>query len=321
MKRMGLRWTLLILGLCAWGSGLAAPAALLAEESPLPIAPPDTMAAGAELKVVFEDNTFHEGPMWDPATGKLYFCAFYGGKPPRVLRLDAPGKVTTWLTDEAGIGGTFLAPDGRMLATMAYSHQVISAVVGEKGPEEIKVLAADKSWHQPNDLCQTPNGNIYFTDPDFKNKKSSAVYLLKPDGTVKKIITDMAITNGIIATLDGGTLIVADSHRKHWRAYPILEDGTTGEGRIFFAPEVPEKERTDPDGMSIDAKGNIYCTGCGGVWVVTPDGKPLGRIKTPVFVANCTFGDEDGKTLYMTGSKQVLSLRMNVPGAHFRQQP
>jgi len=192
---------------------------------------------------------------------------------------------------------------------------VMSYAFGEKGPADTIIVAHNPKWNQPNDVCQTPQGHIYFTDPDFKNRKTSAVYVKTTDGAIQKIITSMPLPNGVIAANDGKTLYVGDSHEKLWRSFPIQADGTLGQGNVFFDPET--KRQDSPDGMSIDADGNLYLSGRGGVWVATSAGESLGLIPVPEFCSNVTFGGADGKTLYLTCSNKVYSLKMNVKGAQF----
>ena len=176
---------------------------------------------------------------------------------------------------------------------------------------EMQVLAHDDAWHQPNDLCQTPTGDIFFTDPDFEPGRTSGVYRLS-HSRVTKVISDMPKPNGIIASNDGRTLYVSDSRAKHWKAFEIAPDGTIGTGRIFFDPDTPNRD--SPDGMSIDEHGNLYFAGRGGVWVVAPDGQSKGLIVVPEFCSNVTFGGPDGRTFYLTCSKKVYSLPMRVRG-------
>lgn len=277
---------------------------------------PATVKKGAKLVELYSTNAFFEGPVWHPASGKLY-CTLHKGKTNQILRLDAPGKVTVWMDKSEGVGGMFQLPDGRLLATQAYGHRLLSFAVTNDGPKDMKVLHHNPKWNQPNDLCRVPNGDVYFTDPDFKNRKTSAVYRWSK-GKVTKVLEDMAVTNGIIASLDGKTLYVSDSHRKHWRSYPIKADGTLGKGKLFFDPKTENK--ADPDGMSIDEKGNVYCTGRGGVWVVNPEGKALGFIKAPVFISNVTLGGADGKTLFLVGQGKVFSIQLNVRCASFARK-
>jgi gluconolactonase len=211
-----------------------------------------------------------------------------------------------------GVNGTFLASDGRMLAAQAYGHRVLALSLGGDRPSEVAVLAADPTWNQPNDVCQSPAGHVYFSDPDFKTRTRSAVYHLAPDGRVSRVITDMTLPNGLVVSNNGRTLYVADSHEKHWRAFPIRADGSVGSGRVFFDPDVAD--RSDPDGMTIDEHGRLYFTGRGGVWVVRPDGTRLVFIPVPEFCSNLTFGGPEGKTLYLTCKHKVYSLSMAVRG-------
>ena len=62
-----------------------------------------------------------------------------------------------------------------------------------------------------------------------------------------------------------------------------------------------------PDGMRLDKNGNIYSSGPGGVWIISPEGKHIGTIKVPEVVSNVAWGDEDGKTLYITASTSIYS--------------
>lgn len=95
--------------------------------------------------------------------------------------------------------------------------------------------------------------------------------------------------------------------------FDVRADGTLANGRVFF--DVTQ-ERADglPDGLKLDAAGNLYCTGPGGVWVFSPDGKHLGTIRPPEVPANCHWGDADGKTLYMTARTGLYRIRLNAVG-------
>jgi gluconolactonase len=68
-----------------------------------------------------------------------------------------------------------------------------------------------------------------------------------------------------------------------------------------------------PDGLKLDSAGNLYGTGPGGVWVISPAGKLLGRIEPPEVPANVGWGD-DGKTLYMTARSSVYRIKLTAAG-------
>jgi gluconolactonase len=269
----------------------------------------------AALVVEYEaKGTFFEGPAWDPKTARLYFTAFKG-KETSILRLDARGKATEWLGKTEGVNGMFLSSSGRLLGAQAFGHRVMSYAIGPDGPTDARALLHDKGLNQPNDLCEAPDGTIYFTDPDFNARKTSAVYMLK-DGKAKKVITDMPVPNGIKASPDGKVLYVADSHEKHWKAYPIKSDGSVGEGKVFFKPDT--RDVKEPDGLAVGSDGNLYLTGRGGVWVVTPEGKALGLIPIKEFASNVAFGGKDGSNLYITCQDRLYSLEMKSRGVGHR---
>ncbi len=183
------------------------------------------------------------------------------------------------------------------------------------GPEDSQVLAGpgDGINKKPNDLCQTPRGDIYFTGPDWTpGATDQVVYRLAPDGTVTEVIDDMVMPNGIIASKDGSKLYVGDSNLKHWKLYPVNPDGTVGEGWVFFDPLVASTR--DPDGMTIDEVGNLYFVGLGGLWIVSPAGREIEMLPVPEFCSNVTFGGLDGRTLYITCQDKVYSLAMRVRG-------
>src|SRR5690606_30202822 len=118
--------------------------------------------------------------------------------------------------------------------------------------------------------------------------KQGGVYLLRPDRKVKKIL-ELPMPNGLITSLDGKTLYVGESQSDKWLAYPLNAEGEPGEKQVFFDPAPQYASKARGDGMTIDEHGNLYFSGqcCfpekGGVWVVTPQGKSLGRIPTPEF--------------------------------------
>lgn len=276
---------------------------------------PRTVAPGAELVAAHvAPQVFFEGPSWDPHTQSLLFTAFTADNQ-QILRLSPAGEVSLWLDQTEGVNGTYLSTDGRLLGSQAFGHRVMSYGIGPDGPTESLALVEDATLNQPNDICQTPNGDIYFTDPDFDRREKSAVYVLQPGGTPRCVIDDMPVPNGVIAANDGRTLYVGDSHLRLWRAYPIQADGGVGEGSVFFNPET--ENMAEPDGMSIDEEGNLYLSGRGGVWVASPQGECLGLIPVPEFCSNVTFGGADGQTLYLTCQDKLYSLQMTVRGGQF----
>jgi len=285
--------------------------------APLPPPMPETVAPGAALLERYREASLFEGPTWDPKGENLYFTA-WGGTKTKVLRLESTGQTTVWIEDAKGLKGTYLSHEGKLLGVQVHTHRVNAYGLGASGPSGEQMLAENTDWNEPNDLCQSSSGDVFFSDPDFGQRESSGVYRLAPDGQVTKVIEEIPVPNGLITSVDDKMLVVADSHLKWWRAYPIEEDGAIGPGRVFFISETTEQR--DPDGMTIDEQGNFYLTGGAGVWVVKPNGDAMGMIPVPEFVSNVTFGGRDGNLLFLTCQNKVYSLQMQVRGAMWRDQ-
>ncbi|MGQ0634515.1 MAG: SMP-30/gluconolactonase/LRE family protein [Planctomycetaceae bacterium] len=291
-------------------------AAVRAADVPLP----PTVKPGTQPESIYSGRGFYEGPTWDPRTRKLYFTDVTAAKS-QMMRLDAKGQATVWLDNSEGANGTELALDGRLLVAQGKGRRVLSVVIESAGPADIRVLVHSDRLNEPNDVAQAPNGDIYFSDPDFTGKRPGMVYLLNAAKELIPVVFDVQIPNGLVVSNDGQTLYVADDGPKTWRAYGIQPDGSVGPGRLFFEPPLSEDKRALPDGMTIDELGNLYFTGTGGVWVVDPFGKALGLVPVNMFCTNVTFGGDDGKTLYISGAGQVFSVATTVRGGPATRKP
>jgi gluconolactonase len=98
-------------------------------------------------------------------------------------------------------------------------------------------------------------------------------------------------------------------------AYDVQPDGSL-KNRRLFADFTGEKGPGGPDGMKVDVEGNLYSTGMGGVWVLSPSGKRLAQIRAPegMRFSNLAFGDRDSKTLYVVSPKTLWRIRLKVAG-------
>jgi gluconolactonase len=124
---------------------------------------------------------------------------------------------------------------------------------------------------------------------------------------------DIPATNGLAFSPDETVFYANGSRNKYIRRYDVKPDGTLANSRML----IDMSADTAPgitDGMKVDSKGNIYSTGPGGIWVIAPDGKHLGTIRTPETITNLAFGDADRKTLYLTARPTIYKIRVNVPG-------
>jgi gluconolactonase len=140
------------------------------------------------------------------------------------------------------------------------------------------------------------------------------------DGKLTLLTKEMSKPNGIALSPDGKSLYVANSDpaKAIWMKFPVRDDGTIGDGKVFFdtSEQVKAKKPGLPDGMKVDKDGNIFATGPNGLWVFNPEGKHLGTIVTGVPTGNCCFGN-DGSVLYIMCDKAIGRIKTTTKGQGF----
>ncbi len=127
------------------------------------------------------------------------------------------------------------------------------------------------------------------------------------------VIKDLPRPNGIAFSPDEKFLYIADSGKKIWMRYRVQSDGSVSDGALFLDSS-GDTAAGSPDGIRVDQKGNLYGSGPGGVWIISPEGKHLGTIKIPERVSNVAWGDKDAKTLYITASTSLYRIKLNIAG-------
>jgi gluconolactonase len=179
-----------------------------------------------------------------------------------------------------------------------------------------------KRFGGTNDLVVAKDDSVYFTDgygglrhttdDPRKELNFNGVYRVK-DGKVTLVIKDIANTNGLAFSPDQKILYANGSRDRYVRRYDVLPDGSLTNSQMLIDMNAdPAKGITD--GLRVDIKGNLWETGPGGVWIVSPEGKHLGTIALPELGANVEFGDADRKTLYVAARTSIYKIRLNVPG-------
>ena len=268
---------------------------------------------GTNLKKLAGDFAFTEGPAADKA-GNVYFT-------------DQPNnRIMVWRTD--GVLSTFMQPCGRSNGMFFDTNGNLWSCADEKN--ELWRISPDKSievilnkyngklLNGPNDLWVAPDGSIYFTDPYYKRawwdhaempQDKQCVYFLSADRkTLKRVEDELLQPNGIVGTPDGRILYVADIRGNKTWTYLINADGTLTGKKLFC--------EMGSDGMTIDAKGNIYLTGKG-VTIFDKTGKRIGNISVPEnWTANVCFGGKNRKALFITASTGFYMIRTRIKGAY-----
>jgi gluconolactonase len=272
---------------------------------------------------------FTEGPLWFPA-GHVWFSDVQGN----VVRQWSPSGVEEILRPGGYDGsdappGAFIGPNGMIadkggaVLLCQHGNRRIVRIAPDRKLTTLVDRFEGKRLNSPNDLVYRSDGSLYFTDPPYglpggdqdpkKELPFNGVYRLT-GGKLQLLVKDLTRPNGIAFSPDEKTLYVAnsDEKRKIWMRYDVAADGSVSNGKVF-ADVTQQTENGLPDGMKVDAQGNVYATGPGGIWIFSPEGRHLGTIKPPETPANCNWGD-DGRTLYMTAQTSLYRIRLAAAG-------
>ena len=193
-----------------------------------------------------------------------------------------------------------------------------------------RVLASHfegKELNSPNDIVVDQGGSIYFTDPTYGRMPGfgveraqeldfQGVYRIAPDGGLHLLVEKAMFTqpNGLCFSPDEKLLYVNDTEQTNIRVFDVV-DGRLSNMRVFASGISDPATPGAPDGMKCDARGNIWVTGPGGLWVYSPAGQLIGKIAVPEFVANLHWGRADWRTLFITASTSLYALDVKV-GPH-----
>ncbi|MGH7908779.1 MAG: SMP-30/gluconolactonase/LRE family protein, partial [Thermodesulfobacteriota bacterium] len=279
-----------------------------------------------------EGFKFTEGPIWVSDEGYLLFSD--------------PNSNIIYKYTKDGMLSVFRQPSGYSGADIAEYGQPGSngltldaqgrLTIDEHGNHRVSRLEKDgtvtvlvdsfegKRLNSPNDLVYKSDGTLYFTDPPFglpkffddprKELPFSGAYSLR-DSKLTLLIKDLKGPNGIAFSPDEKYLYVGnwDPEKKVVMRYEVESDGTLSNGKIFFdMTNAPGEDAID--GVKVDQKGNIYVSGPGGLWVISPEGKHIGTIVAPKHIHNMAWGGEDGKTLYICARSVLYRMQLNIPG-------
>jgi len=177
--------------------------------------------------------------------------------------------------------------------------------------------------NRPNDVVVKSDGAIYFTDPwtlqtpqEQWDLTFAGVYRLSPDlGTFTLLVDNFTLPNGLAFSPDESVLYVNDTRRGHIRAFDVMPSGVLAKQSDRVFADLRGSEPGVPDGMKVDVAGNVYCGGSGGIWILDPQGKKLGRIvHGQPATTNIAFGGDDWKTLYFTSRTHLGSVNLKIAG-------
>ncbi len=289
------------------------------------------------IDVLASGFVWSEGPVWVKDGGYLLFSDEPANTVYRWSEKDGlseflkPSGYTGRGTygNEPGSNGLIIDSQGRLVSCEHGDRRVSAMPLTGGGKITLADRYEGKRFNSPNDVVQHPtNGSYYFTDPPYgmplKDKdptreiKEFGVYRVTPDGQVTRLVDNLTRPHGLAFSPDLKTLYVAqsDPDRAIWMAYPVLDSGNLGAGKLFYDATSLVKKGLQglPDGLKVDREGNLWATGPGGVLVLSPEGKLLGTIQTGQATANCAWGN-DGSTLYITADGYICRIKTATKGA------
>ncbi|HJN39789.1 MAG TPA: SMP-30/gluconolactonase/LRE family protein [Chloroflexota bacterium] len=285
----------------------------------------ELIADDARIESIAGGFIFTEGPVW--RGDHLVFSDIPNG---RLIRWDEePGGpvVSTFRYPSGNANGNTLDRDGNLI-TCEHRGRRVALTAADGTVRTLVDNYQGKKLNSPNDVVVRSDGKIFFTDPPYgliptpnnpieKLLESEtglmAVYRLDPDGTLTLLADDYDRPNGLAFSPDEKTLYVDDTARRVIRAYDVDAEGNISNDRVFFSFQ-GDTDFHGPDGLKSDVNGNIWTTGPGSVWVISPQGDVLGRIRPPEHPANLGFGGADWKTIFFTAQTGVYRMPVKVAG-------
>jgi len=259
-----------------------------------------------------------EGPLWWKEGGYLLFSDIHANKRMKFT----PGQGVALFKEPTNrANGLTRDLQGRLLAAEHDTRRITR----QEADGTITVLANSFGGHRlnrPNDVVVKSDGAIYFTDPNGPwtpeqwDLTHTGVYRLSPDlGTLSLLVSDFIVPNGLAFTPDEKHLYVNDSRRGHIRVFELIPNGMLAKHTDRVFADLRGSDPGVPDGMKVDTAGNVYCGGAGGIYILDPSGKKLGRIVHGyAATTNIAFGGDDWKTLYFTSRNQLASVKLKIAG-------
>ncbi|MFN8221621.1 MAG: SMP-30/gluconolactonase/LRE family protein [Gaiellales bacterium] len=280
----------------------------------------------AELTCLGTGYQFTEGPVWVAAEDALYFS-------------DIPGDARWRWTESGGMelaerptfkgNGMALDNDGHLLVCEQVSSFLVRLVPGA-GRQLVACEFEGRYLNSPNDVVtRGSDGSIYFTDPDYGRWNDwigqersrdglgfRGVFRVPPGGGELELVVDREEfdqPNGLCFSPDETLLYVNDSSARNVKVFDVAPDGSLGTARLLadnIGTGVPGSGNVD--GMECDELGNVWVTGPGGIWVLTPAGDHLGTVATPEVCGSHCWGGADLRTLFLMTSTSVHMVRTLV---------
>ena len=278
----------------------------------------------ASLQLVTNAAVWSEGPVYFAEDDSVVWSDAHGD---RLLHWSS-GGVKVIREPSYYQSGNYRDLEGRLVSCSSGSR----AIIRQEHNGEWQILVdryQGKRLNSPNDLVVKRNGTIWFTDPSYgltqpnqgyggvQEQPGCFVYRFEPQtNEIEAMVTDMVRPNGLTFSPDEQLLYVSDTAAfdipqgpHHIRVYEMVGDRQVANGRVFAVIEPGQ-----PDGLRVDAFGNVLAASEDSVQVYAPDGTRLGKILVPETCSNLTFGGRNGDRLFITAGKSLYAIDLNTHG-------
>jgi gluconolactonase len=268
----------------------------------------------ASVELVQEGFVFTEGPLPMPDGGLL----FTDIRASKIYKLDISGSITVFRDSTNNTNGLAYTPKGELVAAETGGKRL--SITGSDGRvRELTRGDGTKPLAAVNDLIVDAKGGVYFTDPNVRPivpGRKVQVYYLPPRSSIARVVDDTIVRpNGLILTLDGSTLLVADTVGHVVFAFDVMPHGALANKRPFTRlRNIKEGEDSGADGMAIDREGRVYVTTVTGVQMFDRAGEYLGTIPVPRKATNVAFSGPGKTTLYITARDGLYRVRTLTRG-------
>lgn len=276
------------------------------------------IVAGPVEKFV-QGGNFLEGPIMDKQ-GNLWVVSIGSGW---ISKITPSGNWTDVFHSGGQPQGLEWGKDGRLYGTDRKRGVFVYDPSTKKVSDYVRYFQ-NQNFHGPNDLIFDHKGGLYFTDPWGTSPLNprGGIYYVSPGGKeVKKLIENLHFPNGIALSPDDKNLYIADCMTNRVLTVPVEKPGVINVGFAHVSTYLTAG--WGPDGLCVDANGNIYQSqyGAGRVVVIDPNGFIIGNIDLPVGegaqTTNVAFGvGKDSNTLYITeaGDNVIWKIKLKTRG-------
>jgi gluconolactonase len=279
--------------------------------------------ADEQLVELNSDGAFTEGPVW---FGDLQ-CLLWSDIPNnRILRWTPDGQVSVFRSNSRNSNGNTRDRQGR-LVTAEHSGRRVTRTEVDGTITVIADRFEGKKLNSPNDVVVKSDGSVWFTDPQYglwasfpgfeSEQAYENVYRVDPStGEVRAVVSDFDKPNGLAFSPDEQWLYVADSAvshtpgaNSHLRRFRVSTSGTLSGGEVFAV--------TDgiPDGLRVDANGNVWTSAGPKIDVYSSDAVLLGQVTGfAADVTNLCFGSASGNQLFVTAGSSLYTIKVLASG-------